>query len=401
MNFHIFNLFSKKNGNTNINNQSSQIITEADVENQSQEENNQDIYNSEPDFTNKTKKWQFFRLFKFPILILGIIIAIFLVFKILFHNLNKANVQNKNLKPIKPYSNKPIKYKKMFSPSTFNYTDLKSSSANKKNSENFKSKFYKEMKLLKKIKKPEYHKNNQGYTFNNINKTLPPIPKKMVVFVKESYANFIIKKEKDIKNNKKYININNTLSKNKVLKEVVIPTGTVVNAYIKYKIFSYNTEVPAIAVLSNTFYYSNKPFLKKGDKFFGIVGIKHSLNRLNMRFSKIIEKNGKSLNIDAIAMMPNGSGGVKGVAHHHYTGNVLTSLSQGVLGAAALFAGGGSGVNSSNPYTFQNEMRQNVAQNEFNQAQNGLNSFEQSEQNITVTLPKDTPIKIIFLRSVR
>jgi hypothetical protein len=297
----------------------------------------------------------------------------------------------------------------MFSSSVFNYANSKIALNNKKNSGSFNSKFYKEMKLLRKTRKPKYYKNNQEYLSNNkMNKTLPPISKKMVVFVKESYAKLIIEKEKYIKNKKNNginsgmnVSIVKTLAQRRLLKGVIIPIGTVVNGYIKYKIFSYNTEVPVIAVLSDTLYYLNKPFLKKGDKFFGIVSVKHSLNRLNIHFSKIIEKNGKSLSIDAIAMMPDGSGGVKGIVHHHYTGNVLTSLAQGVLGAAVLFLGGGSGMSASQPYTFQNEMRQNIAQNETNQAQNGLNSFQQSQRNITVTLPKDTAIKIIFLRSVR
>ena len=172
------------------------------------------------------------------------------------------------------------------------------------------------------------------------------------------------------------------------------------DAYIRYKIFSYNTAVPVIAVLLSDYFHKGRRILEKGDKFFGGASVRHSLDRLNITFDKIIELSGKSINIDAIAMMPDGSGGVKGDVHHHYAGNILVSIAQGIAGAASLFAGGGSALNSSNPYTFQNQVRQNVAVNETAAAQNGLDKYAESGQNTSITLPKDTPVKIIFLKTV-
>ncbi|MHB8282002.1 MAG: TrbI/VirB10 family protein, partial [bacterium] len=314
------------------------------------------------------------------------------------------------IKPINKYKNKIINYKKRFRPNIFNYTSSdKNNNLKIANQRKFSKKFYREMQLLKKLKNYKDTGDNSNIDKNNLKKAkknLLPINKKIVVFIKQSYARSILKNEKEAnkranKNNIKLGNLNYyKKAADTKMSTAVIPVGTVVNAYIKYKIFSYNTEVPVIAILSNTYYYKKKPFLKKGDKFFGMVSVKHSLDRLNIHFNRIIKTNGLSIGINAIAMMPNGSGGVKGNVQHHYGANVLTSLAQGVVGAAALFAGGGSAVNSANPYTFQNQIRQNVAQNELGQAQNGLNSIASSTQQITITLPKGTPIKIIFLRSV-
>jgi len=369
------------------------------------------IYNSTPDLKNKSGKFTFLKSFNGLIIISGIIIALFIVFKFLYFNKPELKYNNKTGK-VKDYRNKIINYKKRFSPRIFNYGSNNKTHIPVEHKGKFSKKFYREMQMLKKLKNNEYRQNK------NIagKKNLLPINKKIVVFIKQSYEKLILNSERGFKKNKLFKNniatgdfnfyqkkgvrgINYKNALNNSIK-AAIPIGTVVNAYIKYKIFSYNTEVPVIAILSNAYYYKNKQFLKKGDKFFGMVSIKHSINRINIHFNRIIKTDGSSLNIDAVAMMPNGSGGVKGNVHHHYATNALTSLAQGVVGAAAMFAGGGSAVNSSNPYTFQNQIRQNVAQNELNQAQNGLDSMASSAQQTTITLSEGTPIKIIFLRAV-
>ncbi|MHB1680436.1 MAG: TrbI/VirB10 family protein [bacterium] len=391
-----------KDGNQNVNN--------IDID------TNTDIYNSVPNLKNKNNKYTFFRSFKGIIILTGIIIVIFIMFKFLYlNNVSRKYSNNKNNtmpKPINKYKNKIINYKKRFHSNIFNYASAnKNNNLKTANQRKFSKKFYREMQLLKKLKN---YKGNKNIS-NSSKKNLLPINKKIVVFIKQSYARSILKNEKEAnkranKNNIKLGNLNYyKKAANKKISykfgesnnnTAIIPIGTVVNGYIKYKIFSYNTEVPVIAILSDTYYYKNKPFLKKGDKFFGMVSIKHSLDRLNIHFNRIIKTNGLSLGINAIAMMPNGSGGVKGNVHYHYKANVLTSLAQGVVGAAAVFAGGGSAANASNPYTFQNQIRQNVARNELGQAQNGLNSIASSAQQTTITLSKGVPIKIIFLRSV-
>ncbi len=399
-----------------INDDNPHVIREEDVESiaydtehkninnpNSDSNSNSDIYNSGSVGKNHFSNKDFLKFFRLPLIIIAFLIAIVLTLKfIFFHKINKNINDNKTNKAqnIKPFNNLTIKDDKRFSPSVFDYINKNKNAAahsNSNKSNEFKTKFNKEMKGLNKIK---LNKHLNG----NYRNTSLQIPSKMVVFLKASYGKAILNREKGVRAVKsggkttyktykvRIINLKLTSDR------LVIPEGTVVNAYTKYKIFSYNTEVPVIAILSSNYNYRRKIVLKKGDKFFGMVSVKHSLNRLNISFNKIIKTNGVSVNIDAIAMMPDGSGGIKGDAHYHYAGNILTSLAQGVIGAASIFAGGGSGINSSNPYTFQNQIRENVAQNELNQAQNGINSYANSNQNISITLPEGTPIKIIFLK---
>lgn len=359
-------------------------------------ESSPDIYNSEPNQKNNFLNKDFFRFFRLPFIIIVLLISAVLVLKFLFLHKTKPMETRKITK-----KNTVLSYKKRFSPSVFNYKyNTKTGVPTQSGRSKFKIKFKKETgKLNGKIK-------FNGGEIAQRNISPPQITKKLVVFIKASYGKNILNQERGVKpagQNKKIIvvpGIGKIIGGTAGGKPpvAVIPQGTVLNAYTKYKIFSYNTSVPVIAVLSGSYYYGGKAVLKKGDKIFGTVSVKHSLNRLNINFSKIIETSGKSIDIDAIAMMPDGSGGVAGDIHNHYAGNILTSIAQGVVGAASIFVGGGSGINSSNPYTFQNQVRENVAQNELNSAKNGINNYADSNQHISITLPAGTPIKIIFLK---
>ncbi|MHB1697376.1 MAG: TrbI/VirB10 family protein [bacterium] len=359
--------------------------------NNNRNESASDIYNSESNQKNNFLNREFFRFFRLPLIIIVLLISAVLVLKFLFFHKSKPAEIRKITK-----KNTTLSYKKRFSPSVFNYNQKTGVRPDK-----FKIKFKKETeKLNGKIK-------FTGGETAQKNTAPPQITKKMVVFIKASYGKNILDNERGVKP----AGQNNSLTGGRAsagisagkadagaLHTILMPQGTVLNAYTKYKIFSYNNSVPVIAILANGYFYGGKAVLKKGDKIFGAVSVKHSLNRLNINFSKIIETSGKSINIDAIAMMPDGSGGVAGDVHNHYAGSILASIAQGVVGAASIFVGGGSGVNSSNPYTFQNQVRENVAQNELNSAQNGINNYADSNQNISITLPAGTPIKIIFLK---
>ncbi len=372
-----------------------------------------DIYNSGIAEKNKLSNKDFLKFFKLPLVAVVFLIAIILTLKFLFFHKSGKNIGKDKKRILNLYKNKTIKDEKRFSPSVFNYAGGKGGkTAAPEKPAKFNAKFNKEMKKLNEnIKFNKNSKNNgiyrQNSAYQNTLRTMPQINKKMIVFVKASYGKDILDRERGINEGGHSVKTadykpapskQNNDNNNNRYKDIVIPQGTVVSAYIKYKIFSYNTEVPIIAILSNNCYYHGKTALKKGDKFFGTVSVKHSLNRLNILFNKIIEGSGHRVSIDAVAMMPDGSGGIKGKVHYHYAGNILTSIARGVASAASIFIGGGSGINSSNPYTFQNQVRENVAQNELNQAQNGINDYANSNQNISITPPKDTQVKIMFLK---
>lgn len=362
-----------------------------------------DIYNSNPAVPKKLSGKDFLRYFKLPLIILVILIAVLLFIKYILSGKPEKVVK----KVVK--NNTVINDKKMFSPAVFNESGKNnsveknrlSSKSNEIGRKKFNVKFKKEAdNLNRRIKFNSDGGNGNGYGgrySNSRSGSAAQITKKTVVFIKASYGKYILDKERGLKI-VKGPRKNAGFPQKTAYSEIAVPQGAVINAYTKYKIFSYNTSVPVIAVSVSGYYRGGKRVFEKGAEFFGTVSVKHSLNRLNINFNKIIERSGKSLTIDAIAMMPDGSGGVKGDVHNHYTGNILTSIAQGIVGAASIFVGGGSSVNSSNPYTFQDQVRQNVAQNELNDAENGLNGYAQSNQNISITLPAGTPIKIIFLR---
>ena len=377
----------------------------------------EDIYNSSPAVPKKLSGKDFLRYFKLPLIILVILITALLFLKYIF-----SGKHEKNLKKIVK-NDTVINDKKMFSPSVFSksgdskhppkvdYLGIKNKEKygltggrTGEGGKKFNAKFKKEADNLN--RRVKFNSGGgAGCGSSRQTGSAEQITKKTVVFIKASYGKYILDEERGIAkagspNSKSLdgrLKMNGSPLKS-VSSEIAIPQGTVINAYTKYKIFSYNTSVPVIASAVSGYYSGGKAVFKKGTEFFGTVSVKHSLNRLNINFDKIIEQSGKSLDIDAIAMMPDGSGGVKGDVHNHYAGNILTSIAQGIVGAASIFVGGGSSVNSSNPYTFQDQVRQNVAQNELNDAENGLNGYAQSNQNISITLPAGTPIKIIFLR---
>ncbi|MHB8232592.1 MAG: TrbI/VirB10 family protein [bacterium] len=384
--------YNRQNRQNNQNNGNGHVIKEEDLKqdsgsgsgsvNSNYNESPSDIYNSGTNQKNNFFNKDFFRFFRMPLIIIVLLISMILVLKFLFFHKSKPA----EIKKIAD-KNSVISYKKRFSPSVFNYAAKTGTKPDK-----FKIKFKKETEKL-----------NGNIKFSGAvpppeKIALPQVTKKMVVFIKASYGKTILNKERGIKPAGRNKGVTGGDIAAGAGISAVIPQGTVLDAYTKYKIFSYNNSVPVIAVLTNGYFYGGKAVFKKGDKFFGTVSVKHSLNRLNIDFNKIIEPSGSSVNIDAIAMMPDGSGGVKGDVHSHYAGNILASIAQGVVGAASIFAGGGSGVNSSNPYTFQNQVRENVAQNELASAQNGINNYASSNQNADITLPAGTPIKIIFLK---
>ena len=182
---------------------------------------------------------------------------------------------------------------------------------------------------------------------------------------------------------------------------VIIPVGAVISAYTKYELYSYNTKVPVIAIVSSPYSFMGKLVIPAGYEFMGSVS-GHTQSRLNITFNQIINpKNGKSITVHAIAVMDNGSAGITGNAHYHVVKNILSGIGSGILSGLAMFSGGGSAANSTGAYTYQDTLRQNVAQNEANYAQNSLSNAAQNENQIVITLPSRTPIKIMFMSPLK
>jgi len=384
-----------------VDNDNPHVVKEEDMEyidhGEKDKNADHDAYNAD-----RIKKDHFFgksfiNFFRVLLIIIAFLIAAILTLKFIFFRTMSAKNSNNKMQNIKSIRDVTIKDNKRFSPSVFDYI------SKNKNSE-LKKKFNEGTSRANKVDHGKNSHNDYRGTSHEYGNISRQIPSKMIVFLETSYKKTILKIERGETNKtstgKTIRNLTVTGLRRSAFNNIVIPDGTVVNAYTKYKIFSYDTGVPIIAILLNNFTYLGKVTLKKGDKFFGTVSVKHSLNRLNISFDKIIKTNGHSINIKAIAMMPDGSGGIKGNVHYPYNiGSAIMSLARGIIGATSIFIGGGSGTNSSKPYTFQNQIRENVASNELNQAENGINSYDSSYRNMaSITLPKNTPIKIMFLK---
>ena len=342
-----------------INKDNPHIVREEDLD--QTEPGAPDVYNAGIAEKNKFFDKDFLKFFKLPLVVIVFLIAIILVLKFLFFHKSPKDISKDKKSVLNPYKDKTLKYQKRFSSSVFNYADKKDNKTDMpEKSAKFNAKFNKEMKKLNQnIKLSKNSKNNGIYGQNNAEQNtlsaMPQINKKMVVFIEASYGKGILDRERGIRGGGRPVKTEDynpappKQNNNNRDKGIVIPQGTVVSAYTKYKIFSYNTGVPIIAILSNSYYYRGKAGLKKGDKFFGTVSVKHSLNRLNISFDKIIKRSGEEVSIDAIAMMPDGSSAGLAASASAGAGASSEAASGGAesSGGAAASGGGASGGRAS------------------------------------------------------
>ena len=206
---------------------------------------NMDVYNSEINVKEKFFKKDFLRFFRIPLIIIVFLISVVIVLKfIFFHKANTVKTKKIMVKTAL------MPDKKRFSPAVFNYAE-KNAAAGKVNENDIKIK--KPDKFNNNFKQ-ETEKLNRGIKFNNgqtANQNIPSeqaaqFSKKTVVFIEASYGKYILNLEKGaVKRpfNKLYnIAIEQKKSPTESLNGngIAIPQGTVVEAYTKYKIFSYN-----------------------------------------------------------------------------------------------------------------------------------------------------------------
>ena len=305
-----------------------------------------------------------------------------------------------NKKPIEVHK----KYnKKVTKPVHYTASDFIEKKVNKKHPAGY-SKLNSEISLLKnKLKNQNVHRLVNP---SNVSQNITAGNKSIVIFVNPQYMSKIklqegYKSPAQIANAAlRYPAVNpyKKAANPNTGNNILIPEGAVISAYTKYKLYSYNTSVPVITVVSAPYSFKGKVVIPAGYEFMGSVS-GHTKSRLDIKFKQVINPaNGQSINVNAIAVMQNGSAGVIGNAHYHVVQNVLAGIGSGILGAAAMFAGGGSAMNSNGAYTYQDTLRQNVAQNETQYAQNSLNNATQSASQVVITLPAKTPIKIMFLK---
>ena len=96
-----------------------------------------------------------------------------------------------------------------------------------------------------------------------------------------------------------------------------LPTGFTFEAVIEGAIFSYNLLTPTVAIVDENITYLNDVVLPKGTRLIGVVQVAHSLDRINIDFQTVVFPNGQEIKINAMALSPDGSAGVKGKVEQH------------------------------------------------------------------------------------
>ena len=172
-----------------------------------------------------------------------------------------------------------------------------------------------------------------------------------------------------------------------------VPSGTKIPALLSDRVFSFNVAAPVTAILPKDFILKDQVIIPKDSKFLGEVNVLKSVDRVNVRFDLLIFPDGRELRIRAIALSEDGSGGIKGKVSKHTDTKVLKAIGETLLAGASLFVGGGS----QDPYSLQDQMRVNLADNLTDQASQDLRSVKVDK---SITVESGMNIQVMLLEAV-
>lgn len=169
-----------------------------------------------------------------------------------------------------------------------------------------------------------------------------------------------------------------------------IPSGTRIPALLSNRIFSFNVEAPVIALIDHDFKLKDKVLIPKGAKFLGEASVVKSIDRINVSFDILIFPDGKEVRVRAMALSPDGAGGIKGKVQKHRDIKALKAIGETLLGGVSLFAGGARSA----PFSMEDQLRLNLTQNLTNQAAQDLRSVRVDQ---SITAEAYTPIDVMIL----
>ena len=172
-----------------------------------------------------------------------------------------------------------------------------------------------------------------------------------------------------------------------------VPSGTKIPALLTERIFSFNVAAPVTALLPKDFILKDKVVIPKDSKFLGEVNVLKSVDRVNVRFDLLIFPDGRELRIRAIALSEDGSSGIKGKVNKHTDTKVLKAIGETLLAGASLFVGG----RCQDPYSLQDQMRVNLADNLTNSASQDLRSVKVDK---SITVESGMNIQVMLLEAV-
>ncbi len=172
-----------------------------------------------------------------------------------------------------------------------------------------------------------------------------------------------------------------------------LPSGTRIPAILSNRIFSFNVEAPVIAVIERDFKWKDKVVIPKGTKFFGEASVLKSMDRINVSFRRLIFPDGRQINVQAMILSPDGSGGIKGKVQKHRDVKALKAIGETLLGGASLFVSGAR----RDPYSLEDQMRYNLAQNLTSQAAQDLREVRVDQ---SITAESGVPVDVMLLEAI-
>jgi len=174
-----------------------------------------------------------------------------------------------------------------------------------------------------------------------------------------------------------------------------LPPGTRIPAYLSGTLFSFNVVAPVTVVVAKGIEnLSGKVVIPKGTKLLGKAGLLKSLNRVNVNLDEMVLPDGKVVRVKAIALSDDGSAGIQGKVKKHSDKKIFKALGETALSGLGLFMGARQGAD---PYSLQDQMAMNFAENMGDQAKRDLRSVRIET---SVTVESHTPVQVLLLEGI-
>jgi hypothetical protein len=172
-----------------------------------------------------------------------------------------------------------------------------------------------------------------------------------------------------------------------------LPSGTKIPALLSNRVFSFNVAAPVLAIIAKDFIWQGEVVIPKDSRILGEASVLKSLDRINVTFDILIFPDGREMRIRGMALSEDGSNGIKGRVEKHRDVKVLKAIGETLLGGASLFVGN----TRRDPFSLEDQIRLNAAQNLTNQATQDLRSIRVNQ---SITVEAYTAVQVILLEAI-
>jgi len=116
----------------------------------------------------------------------------------------------------------------------------------------------------------------------------------------------------------------------------VIPLGSMVKCLLIHNIVTNNFEAPVIAQVWENFYFDGKLLLPFGTRIYGTASAGRQRDRVTVKFHDIVFQDGKTIQINGIALSKDGSGGLTGTVIDDGTKKTILAMAMNLLSGIAM-----------------------------------------------------------------